>query len=260
VDWSLGRYEIIAAELLPAAAAVVDHAAPRTGERVLDLGCGTGNAAFLAAQRGARVIGVDPTERLLDIARSEAAARSLDVEFLAGDAGALPLGDGDVDVVVSVFGVIFAPDAAAAAAEIARVSSPAGRIALSAWIPRGPVPAVLRLCGQAMAAAGAPAAPAPFPWHEREALESIFAPHGFAIDVREHDIAFAAASPADYIDAQLREHPLGVAARARLGEGRLRSVREGAVELLESANEDPDAFRVTSSYVIAGGRRRISAG
>lgn len=255
MDWSLGHYEIIAADLLPAAAAVLDRAATRTGERLLDLGCGTGNAALLAARRGARVVGVDPTQRLLEIARREAAARDLDAEFLAGDAAALPLDDGDVDVVVSVFGVIFAPDAAAAAAEIARVCRPAGRIALSAWIPRGPIPGVLRLCGQAMAAAGAPAAPPPFPWHDPEALESIFAPHGFAIDVREHDLAFTAGSPAAYFDAQLRDHPMGAAARARLGEDQLRAMRTGAVELLESANEDPDAFRITSSYIVAGGRR-----
>jgi SAM-dependent methyltransferase len=255
VDWSLGQYELLAPELLPAAAAVVECAAPRIGECVLDVGCGTGNAALLAAQQGARVIAVDPAERLLELARSEAAALELDVEFLGGDAAALPVADGGIDVVLSVFGVIFAPDPAAAAAEIARVSSPAGRIALSAWIPRGPISSVLRLCGQAMAAAGAPAAPPSFPWHDRDALDSIFAPHGFTVEVHERELAFTAGSPAEYIEFQLREHPMGVAARAMLGEVRTRVLRDDAVELLESANEDPAGFRVTSSYVVADGRR-----
>jgi ubiquinone/menaquinone biosynthesis C-methylase UbiE len=76
----------------------------------VDLGCGTGNAALLAAGRGARVTGVDPAPRLLDVARARAAERGLDATFAHGEAGDLPLEDGEVDVVLSVFGVIFAPD------------------------------------------------------------------------------------------------------------------------------------------------------
>ena len=60
-------------QLLPASSVVVERSAPRVGERLLDIGCGTGNAASLAAERGARVTGVDPAERLLDIARADAA-------------------------------------------------------------------------------------------------------------------------------------------------------------------------------------------
>ena len=68
-DWGLGRYEDTAAQLEPAARAVVERAAPAAGEHVVDVGCGTGNAALLAAERGARVTGVDPAPRLLDVAR-----------------------------------------------------------------------------------------------------------------------------------------------------------------------------------------------
>lgn len=75
LDWSLGNYEHTAAQLLPAARVVVDRAAPAAGERVADVGCGTGNAALLAAARGARVTGVDPAPRLLEVAREQAAAR-----------------------------------------------------------------------------------------------------------------------------------------------------------------------------------------
>jgi len=124
LDWSLGRYERIAEQFLPAARVLVESAAPGPGERVVDVGCGTGNAALLAAALGARVIGVDPASRLLEVAREDAAARGLDAEFAVGDAAELPLDDGSADLVVSVFGVIFAPDAAAAVAELARVTPP----------------------------------------------------------------------------------------------------------------------------------------
>src|SRR4051794_29093284 len=147
VDWGVGRYEDTALQLLPAARVVVDRAEPQPGERVVDVGCGTGNAALLAAERGARVTGVDPAARLLGVAREQAAARGLDAAFTAGEAAALPLEDGEADVVLSVFAVIFASDARAAAAELARVTAPRGRIVLSAWIPRGAVHDAVRAAG-----------------------------------------------------------------------------------------------------------------
>src|SRR3954462_11003045 len=105
----MGNYERTAALLLPAAEELIRVAAPSAGERVLDVGCGTGNAALLAAARGARVTGVDPAPRLLDVARAQAAARGLEVSFAAGEAAALPLAAASADLVLSVFGVIFAP-------------------------------------------------------------------------------------------------------------------------------------------------------
>ena len=139
IDWGLGRYERTAAQLAPASAVVVERAAPQPSERVLDLGTGTGTAALLAAARGATVTGVDPAARLLDVARHRALEQDLDVTFALGDAAAIPVEDGSVDVVLSVFGVIFAPDPVAAAAEMARVIAPGGRIVLSAWLPGGAV-------------------------------------------------------------------------------------------------------------------------
>jgi SAM-dependent methyltransferase len=136
-DWGAGHYESTAAQILPAARTVVEAAAIGTGERVLDLGCGTGNAALLAAQHTGRVTGVDPAPRLLQVARARAASDGQKVDFLPGDAASLPAGDTSMDVILSVFAVIFAPDPGAAAREMARVLTPGGRIVLSAWIPAG---------------------------------------------------------------------------------------------------------------------------
>jgi ubiquinone/menaquinone biosynthesis C-methylase UbiE len=93
---------------------------------VLDVGCGTGNAALLAPARGATVTGVDPAARLLDVARARAIDHGLDITFSLGEAAALPIQSGSVDVLLSVFGVIFAPDPVTAAAEMARVTAPHG--------------------------------------------------------------------------------------------------------------------------------------
>ena len=196
LDWSVGRYEVTAAQLEPAARVLVDRAAPAAGERVVDVGCGTGSAALLAAERGARVTGVDPAPRLLGVASKQAAERGLDATFARGDAAAIPLADGEADVVLSAFGVIFAPDPRAAAAEMARVTAPDGRIVLSAWNPSGAVHRAVRAAGEAVRSAlGAPPGPPPFPWHEREALAELFAPHGFDVAIEEQRLAFTAPSP-----------------------------------------------------------------
>ena len=256
-DWGLGRYEDTAAQLEPAARVVVERAAVAPGEHVVDVGCGTGNAALIAAASGARVTGVDPAPRLLEVARAEAAERGLHATFAVGDAAALPLEDGAADVVLSVFGVIFAPDPRAAAAEMARVSAPRGRIVLSAWIPSSAVHEAVRAAGEAVRdALGAPAEPPPFPWHERDALVELFAPHGFEVSLAEELLAFTAASPQAYLDQQA-DHPLAVAGQAVLGpRGESDALREWMLAIYEAGNEDRDAFRVTSRYVVASARRR----
>jgi SAM-dependent methyltransferase len=209
VDWSVGHYEQTAPQLLAAAELLVEEAAPLAGARVVDVGCGTGNAALLAAARGARVTGVDPALRLLQVASRRAAAAALKVTFLAGEAAALPLPDNSADVVLSVFGVIFAPDPQAAAAELARVTADDGRILLTAWIPDGPIAQMNHVAQQAvLRALGAPAAPPPFAWHDSDALNQLFAPHGFSLTLTEHRRPDLHAPARDPRSRQRRPHRL----------------------------------------------------
>ncbi len=256
MDWSVGEYEQIAAQLLAAAQVVIDRAAPRRGEHVVDVGCGTGNAALLAAERGARATGIDPAQRLLDVAGAHAAARGLDASFLLGEAARLPLADSSTQAIVSVFGAIFAADAPAAVEEMARVAAPGGRIVVSAWMPGGALAEVMRVRGEALAAAGAPDAGARFAWHDRAALTGGFAPWGFSIDLHEQRLAFTAASPQEFLDTELPVHPGWIAAGAVLEpRGELQAVRERALAMLQDANEDSAGFRVTSRYVVIVARR-----
>jgi ubiquinone/menaquinone biosynthesis C-methylase UbiE len=253
LDWGLGRYETTAAELNPVAAAVVERAAISSRDRVLDVGCGTGNAALLAALQGAQTTGVDPAARLLDVARARAAETGVNATFVLGDAASIPVAAASADVVLSVFAVIFAPDPAAAAAELARVTAPGGRILLTAWIPEGAIHDCVGIFQKAVTAAlGLPAGPPAFAWHEPTALAGLFGPHGFAIAVEPGQVAFTATSAREYLERQGRDHPMSVAGQALLesrGEGE--KVAERALGVLDAANEDPVAFRVTSRYVIA---------
>jgi SAM-dependent methyltransferase len=257
-DWSVGHYEQTAAQLLEAAEAVIELAAPAPGEHVVDVGCGTGNAALLAAERGAEVTGVDPAERLRSVAEQQAQARGLSARFVHGTAEALPLAEHSADLILSVFGVIFASDAAAAIAEMARVVKPSGRIVLSAWIPEGAISAAASLSRRAvMNALGSPEGQPPFPWHEAEPLAAAFAGHGFEASLHERSLAFTAESASAYLEGEFHNHPLWISGAALLEpRGELAGLRQRVLEVLEAGNEDPDGFRVTSRYVIAVARPR----
>ncbi len=258
MDWDLGHYETIAAQLLPAAQTVVEQAAPCPGELLLDIGCGTGSAALLAAQRGARVVGVDPAPRLLDRAVEQAEQQRLDAHFVLGQAEALPLDDRSFDLAVSVFGVIFAPEALQAGRELARVLRPNGRAVLSAWLPGGALGEAARLRARLTAEVKREAEatdpfaqpePPPFPWHDRDALLGLFGPLGFSVSLQEQSLAFTAASPREFAEVELRDHPGWVLAAAALQEhGGWDDARAAVIQIFERANEDPAAFRLTSRY------------
>ena len=255
--WHLGKYELIALQLLPAAEVTIDIADPSGGETVVDVGCGTGNAALLAAERGARVIGVDPAERLLEVAAATAEERDLDAEFVIGEAASMPVSTAEADAVVSVFGVIFAPDPVGAAAELARVTKSAGRIVIAAWIPGGPISDAVRLSRETLAEIqGNPPPTQPFAWHSTDSLSGLFEPHGFSLSLTEHPLPFSAPSIDEFMRIEGENHPLAIAARPVLEEaGRADEVREGMRRIYDEGNEDPDGFRITSRFVVAELRR-----
>jgi len=117
------------------AARLVAFARVARGENVLDVACGTGVVAVTAARRGARVRGLDLAPPLLERARSNAAMAGVEIDFVEGDAEALPYPDATFDVVLSQFGHMFAPRPNVAIAEMLRVLKPGGRIAFSTWPP-----------------------------------------------------------------------------------------------------------------------------
>ena len=132
--WALGDYPAVAERDLRALGErVVARAEVRPGEDVLDVGCAAGNAAIPAARAGGRVVGVDLTPELFEAGRLRAAEAGVAVEWVEGDAEALPFDDAGFDVVVSVLGVMFAPRHQVAAGELVRVLRPGGRMILCNW-------------------------------------------------------------------------------------------------------------------------------
>jgi SAM-dependent methyltransferase len=186
-EWSDGDYPAVARHLRPASEALLKALGPLEGGELLDVATGTGNLALAAARAGAgHVVGVDLTPELLAVAREAADRAGLDqVDFVEGDAEALEFEEDRFDVVTSTFGVIFAPRAAVAAGELARVLTPGGRLGLTTW-PVGSVPAemaaaVARVVSPAQEPRLAPAA-----WATEEGLHELFTPRGVELSIQRH--------------------------------------------------------------------------
>mgnify|MGYP000187366778 FL=1 len=151
-----------AAYTTPVAGHLVAFAGVEPGERVLDVGTGTGVAALTAARAGAAVSGLDLTPELLEQARDNARIAGLDgIEWTEGDAESLPYPDAAFDVVLSQFGHMFAPRPQAALAEMRRVLKPGGRVAFATWPPEHLVGKILAFVGRHSPAPPPGAAPPP---------------------------------------------------------------------------------------------------
>jgi len=135
--WSKGDFNEIARQNVVMAEELVKAADPSPGQKVLDLACGSGTAALVAARRYCDVTGIDYVPELIDRARKRAEASGLPSEFLVADAQHLPFPDNSFDVILSVYGVQFAPNQEKAAAEMVRVCKPGGKIGLAGPIPEG---------------------------------------------------------------------------------------------------------------------------
>lgn len=135
--WGRGDFNVLALTVLEASEALVQSVDPHAGHSVLDVACGSGNAALVAARRYCEVTGIDYVPAHIERAQLRAAAEGTDIRFQVADAQALPFEAARFDAVVSVFGVMFAPDQPKAARELVRVCRPRGAIGLACFTPEG---------------------------------------------------------------------------------------------------------------------------
>lgn len=181
--WEKGDFTRLAATMRESGEELVESIGVHAGMAVLDLGCGDGTTALPAARRGAQVLGVDIASNLVAAGNARALAAGLaNLRFEEGDASQLTgLADDSFDLVVSIFGAMFAPRPFDTAREMVRVTRPGGRIVMGNWIPGDPtlVARVLQICG-----GYAPPPPegfvSPVTWGTEAAVRERFAAAGIA--------------------------------------------------------------------------------
>ncbi len=170
--WASGDYAVVGTTLQIVGETLCEAVDLRSGERVLDVAGGNGNASLAAARRFAVVTSTDYVPALLERGRARADADHLDIEFQVADAEALPFPDAAFDVVLSTFGVMFTPDQEKAAAEMMRVCRPGGRIGLANWTPAGFVGQLFKLISSVLPPPAGVRSPAL--WGTQERLHALF--------------------------------------------------------------------------------------
>ncbi len=196
--WSSGDYAVVGTTLQIVGEQLCETLDVRSGQRVLDVAAGNGNASLAAARRGCDVVATDYVPALLERAGERALAERLTIAFREADAEALPFDDGEFDVVLSTFGVMFTPDQDRAAAELLRVCKPGGKIGMANWTPDG-------FIGQLFQTIGAHIAPpagirSPALWGTRSRLAELFPPHAASVAAEARHFVFRYQSPAHWLE------------------------------------------------------------
>ncbi|HVI07813.1 MAG TPA: class I SAM-dependent methyltransferase [Candidatus Binatia bacterium] len=179
--WTAGDFGQIATFTAQVAADFVHNIGIPPGARVLDVACGTGNTAIPAARRGAAVTGCDIAPNLLAQARLRATGENLDIRFEEGDAEDLPFPDSSFDVVISMFGAMFAPRPERVASELLRVCKPGGFVAMANWTPTGFVGKSFQITSRQLPPP--PGLPAPALWGDEATVRQRFAAGVASLDL-----------------------------------------------------------------------------
>jgi ubiquinone/menaquinone biosynthesis C-methylase UbiE len=172
--WMAGDFGQIAAFTAKEAENFIARLGIRPGSKVLDVACGTGNTAIPAAAAGAKVTGVDIATNLVEAARNRAAAENLHIHFQEGDAEDLPFPDHSFDVVLTMYGAMFAPRPEKVAAQLIRVCRPGGLIAMANWSPQGFVGKNFQLMAKMVPPP--PSVPSPLMWGDEATVRQRLGP------------------------------------------------------------------------------------
>lgn len=196
MTWSSGDYAVIGTSLQIVGELLCEAVDIRSGQTVLDVAAGNGNATLAAARRWCRVTSTDYVPSLLERGRARALAEGLEVTFQEADAEALPFAESQFDVVLSTFGVMFTPDQDLAAREMVRVCKSGGNIGLANWTPDGFIGQLFKAIGKYMPPAGIRP---PSLWGTQERLIDMFGQSG-SVAVTTKVFTFRYRSPAHWID------------------------------------------------------------
>jgi 2-polyprenyl-6-hydroxyphenyl methylase/3-demethylubiquinone-9 3-methyltransferase len=255
--WAAGDY--------PAVAEMIDEAPPRDlldrvdihpGEDVLDVATGTGNAALRAAAAGANVVGLDLTPELFERARSREAELGVEIDWVEGDAEALPFADESFDAVLSIFGIQFAPRHEITAAELARVCRPGGRVGLVNWTPEGLIGELFKIMGKYMPAPPDYASPPPL-WGSEQHVRELFAGTSVEFEFARGHNPWRYDSAEQFVEFFETNYGPTLKARERLtAEGRWDDCRNEMLAMAERHNEAGDgSLLMHAEYLVAVGSK-----
>jgi SAM-dependent methyltransferase len=247
--WMAGDFAEIAKAIHNGEEEFVSRLDLAPGKSVLDVACGNGSTAIPAALAGAEVIGIDIAPYLIEQAIDRAAEAGVKAEFDVGDVEDLPYEDSSFDIVISVFGAMFAPRPDMAAYELARVCRPGGTIAMANWTPQGFIGQMFRMTGKHVAP---PAGmPSPILWGDGETVTSRF--EAFSDDIRmtRRDIDFALPlGPAEVVEHFRRFYGPTQKAFEALDAAGQDALRKDLEDLWSEHNSATDGTtRVASEYL-----------
>jgi len=244
--WASGDFSVIGTTLQIVGETLCEAVDLEAGSRVLDVACGNGNAAIAAARRFCRVTGVDYVPSLLQRAGDRARLEQLDVRFMEGDAERLPFSSSQFDVALSTYGIMFAPDQAQAAREIARVVRPGGKIGLANWTPEGFVGQLLKTVGRHVPPPAGVASPAL--WGVEAHLRDLF-PDVRSLRATRRDFTFRYESAQHFIDVFRKYYgPTYKAFRALDVEGQAR-LSADITEVAAGFDRGKSSFVVPGEYL-----------
>ena len=219
--WMTGDYDLFSRFMEKDAEQFFRRLGVTPGTRLLDVGCGAGQLALIAARAGAQVTGCDIATNWLEKARARAAAEGLEITFEEGDAESLPYEDAQFDAVTSLIGAMFAPRPDLVAAELTRVCRPGGIIAMANWTPGGFIGQMFKVISKHIAPSGMPA---PVLWGDeatvRERLREGIAELKCARRLYHFDYPFPPDAVVEFLPHQLRSNVprLRISRRERAGE------------------------------------------
>ncbi|QHE86546.1 class I SAM-dependent methyltransferase [Hydrogenophaga sp. BPS33] len=253
--WASGDYAVIGTTLQIVGESLAEACDLRTDERVLDAAAGNGNATLAAARRGAKVTSTDYVDTLLQRGAERARAERLDAAFQVADVEDLPFEDASFDAVLSTFGVMFAPDHARSASEMARVCRPGGRIGLANWTPEGFIGQLFKVLGRHVPPPAGLQPPSL--WGTQAHLHALFAQTAEKIDATPRQFNFRYRSAAHFIDVFRTWYGPVHKAFAALPADKAVALENDLTELLNRLNRaGPDALVVPSEYLEAVITRR----
>jgi SAM-dependent methyltransferase len=252
VMWAAGSFDEVADTIADVHEEVAEAIGPGAEQRWLDLACGTGRIAEIAAAAGASVVGIDLSAGLIEVAKRRAEERGLDIDYRVGDAERLDgVDDASFDAVSSSFGIMFAPGHEAAAGALARVSRAGARIALANWTAAGTVGALFRTMG--------PFQPAPLPssplaWGDEEHVASLLGDSFELSFQRRTTTAEWASGEAIWEFMSTKFGPM-VTLASSLDAGRRDELAAAVIELTEGSRHG-DRIVDAREYLLVTGTRR----